>query len=227
MRYSLVSRDVIADSIETVCGAQHYDGLIAIPGCDKNMPGSLMAMARLNRPALMVYGGTIAPGHYKGEDLNIISAFEALGQKIAGNISEEDFKGVVHHACPGPRACGGMYTANSMASAIEALGMSLPYSSSNPAISEEKKKECLEAGKAVKLLLEKDLKPLDIMTKKAFENAITLVTTLGGSTNATLHLVAMARTAGVDISLEDFQRIGNHVPLLADMRTRGRYRMED
>ncbi len=227
MRYSLVSRDIITDSIETVCGAQHYDGLIAVPGCDKNMPGSVMAMARLNRPALMVYGGTIAPGHYKGKDLNIISAFEALGQKIAGTISEEDFKGVVHHACPGPGACGGMYTANSMASAIEALGMSLPYSSSNPAISEEKKKECLAAGKTIRQLLEKDLKPLDIMTKKAFENAITLVITLGGSTNAVLHLVAMARTAGLDLTPDDFQRIGNKVPLLADMKPSGRYLMED
>src|SRR5690625_1378477 len=184
MRYSLVSREVIADSIATVCGAQYYDGLIAIPGCDKNMPGSLMAIARLNRPAIMVYGGTIAPGHYKGEDLNIISAFEALGEKIAGNINDEDFKGVVCNACPGPGACGGMYTANTMAMAIEAMGMSLPYSSSNPAISEEKKKECLEAGKAVKKLLELDLKPLDIMTAKSFENAITMVMAMGGSTNA-------------------------------------------
>src|SRR5699024_7749153 len=227
MRYSLVSRDVIADSIETICGAQYYDGLITVPGCDKNMPGSIMAMARLNRPSLMIYGGSIAPGKYKGKDLNIISAFEALGQKIAGTISDEDFKGVVHHACPGPGACGGMYTANSLASAIEALGMSLPYSSSSPAISEEKKKECMEAGKVVKLLLEKDLKPLDIMTKKAFENAITLVITLGGSTNAVLHLVAMARTADLDLSPDDFQRIGNKVPLLADMKPSGRYLMED
>ncbi len=227
MRYSLVSRDVIADSIETICGAQYYDGLITVPGCDKNMPGSLMAMARLNRPSLMIYGGSIAPGKYKGKDLNIISAFEALGQRIAGNISEEDFRGVVHHACPGPGACGGMYTANSMASAIEALGMSLPYSSSSPAVSEEKKKECLEAGKAIKKLLELDLKPLDIMTKKAFENAVTLVITLGGSTNAVLHLVAMARTAGVDLTPDDFQRIGDKTPLLADMKPSGRYLMED
>ena len=157
MRYSLVSRDVIADSIEAVCGAQYYDGLIAIPGCDKNMPGSLIAMGRLNRPSIMVYGGTIAPGHYKGQDLNIVSAFEALGQKIAGNLSEADFKGIVQHACPGAGACGGMYTANTMAAAIEALGMSLPFSSSNPALSEEKQKECEDAGAAIKLLLEKDI----------------------------------------------------------------------
>ncbi|MDB5210772.1 MAG: ilvD, partial [Sediminibacterium sp.] len=168
MRYSLVSRDIIADSIEAVCGAQYYDGVIALPGCDKNMPGSVMAMGRLNRPAIMVYGGTIAPGHYKGQDLNIVSAFEALGQKLAGNLNDEDFRGIIQHACPGAGACGGMYTANTMASAIEALGMSLPYSSSNPALSEEKQKECLDAGKAIRLLLEKDIKPKDIMTRKAF-----------------------------------------------------------
>lgn len=227
MRYSLVSRDIIADSIEAVCGAQYYDGLIAIPGCDKNMPGSLMAMARLNRPAIMVYGGTIAPGKYKGQDLNIISAFEALGQKLAGTLDEADFKGIVRHACPGPGACGGMYTANTMASAIEAMGMSLPYSSSNPALSEEKKKECLAAGAAVKELLKRDLKPLDIMTRDAFENAITVVMVLGGSTNAVLHLIAMARTAGLDLTPDDFQRISNKVPLLADMKPSGKYLMED
>ncbi|OYX95435.1 MAG: dihydroxy-acid dehydratase, partial [Sphingobacteriia bacterium 35-40-5] len=194
MRYSLVSRDIIADSIEAVCGAQYYDGLIALPGCDKNMPGSVMAMGRLNRPAIMVYGGTIAPGHYKGQDLNIVSAFEALGQKLAGTLDEADFKGIIQHACPGAGACGGMYTANTMASAIEALGMSLPYSSSNPALSEEKQKECREAGKAIHLLLEKDIKPKDIMTRKAFENAVTMVMILGGSTNAVLHLIAMAKS---------------------------------
>src|SRR5450432_712123 len=167
MRYSLVSRDIIADSIETVCGAQYYDSLIAIPGCDKNMPGSIMAMGRLNRPAIMVYGGTIAPGHYKGQDLNIISAFEALGQKIAGNLDEADFKGIVMNSCPGAGACGGMYTANTMSSAIEALGMSLPYSSSNPALSDDKQKECEAIGESIKLLLEKDIKPRDIMTRKA------------------------------------------------------------
>src|SRR4029078_2983545 len=174
MRYYLVSRDIIADSIETVCGAQYYDALIAVPGCDKNMPGSVIAMGRLNRPAIMVYGGTIAPGHYKGQDLNIVSAFEALGQKIAGNLSDADFKGIVQHSCPGAGACGGMYTANTMSSAIEALGMSLPYSSSNPALSKEKQEECEAAGKAILLLLEKDIKPRDIMTREAFENAITV-----------------------------------------------------
>ncbi len=180
MRYSLVSRDVIADSIEAVCGAQYYDALVALPGCDKNMPGSVMAMGRLNRPSIMIYGGTIKAGHYKGEDLNIVSAFEALGQKIAGNITPEDFMGVVKNACPGAGACGGIYTANTMASAIEALGMSLPFSSSNPATSEEKKAECLAAGKAIKILLEKDIKPSDIMTREAFENAISVVMVLGG-----------------------------------------------
>src|SRR5271154_1724213 len=178
MRYSLVSRDVIADSIETNVGAQYYDALIAIPGCDKNMPGSIMAMGRLNRPSIMLYGGTIAPGHYKGQDLNIVSAFEALGQKIAGNLEEADFKGIVRNACPGAGACGGMYTANTMASAIEALGMSLPYSSSNPALSDEKQKECAAIGKAIRILLERDIKPKDIMTRKAFENAITVVMVL-------------------------------------------------
>lgn len=227
MRYSLVSREVIADSIETICGAQYYDGIIALPGCDKNMPGSLMAMARLNRPSIMVYGGTIAPGHYKGQDLNIISAFEALGEKLAGKLNEEDFKGIIQHACPGAGACGGMYTANTMASAIEALGMSLPYSSSNPALSDEKKNECRAAGAAIKALLEKDLKPLDIMTPKAFENAIVIVMALGGSTNAVLHLIAMARTAGLRLTPDDFQRVSNKVPLLADLKPSGKYLMED
>ena len=227
MRYSLVSRDIIADSIETVCGAQYYDALIAVPGCDKNMPGSLIAMGRLNRPAIMVYGGTIAPGHYKGQDLNIVSAFEALGEKIAGKLSEEDFKGIVQHSCPGAGACGGMYTANTMSSAIEALGMSLPYSSSNPALSEEKKNECHAAGKAIHLLLEKDIKPSDIMTRKAFENAVTLIMALGGSTNAVLHLIAMAKSIDVDFSQDDFQTISNKVPVLADLKPSGKYLMED
>src|SRR5689334_19519347 len=190
MRYSLVSRDIIADSIEAVCGAQYYDSLIALPGCDKNMPGSIMAMGRLNRPALMVYGGTIAPGHYNGQDLNIISAFEALGQKLAGQLNDNDFKQIIQKSCPGAGACGGMYTANTMASAIEALGMSLPYSSSNPALSKEKQEECLAAGKAIRYLMEKDIKPRDIMTRKAFENAITVIMALGGSTNAVLHMIA-------------------------------------
>ena len=227
MRYSLVSRDVIADSIETNAGAQYYDGLIGIPGCDKNMPGTIMAMGRLNRPSIMIYGGTIAPGHYKGEDLNIVSAFEALGQKIAGNLSEADFKGIVQHSCPGAGACGGMYTANTMASAIEALGMSLPYSSSNPALSEEKQIECATAGKAIKILLEKDIKPTDIMTRKAFDNAITVIMVLGGSTNAVLHLIAMAKSVGVNLTQDDFQTISNTIPVLADFKPSGKYLMED
>ncbi|MDZ4072165.1 MAG: dihydroxy-acid dehydratase [Sediminibacterium sp.] len=227
MRYSLVSRDVIADSIEAVCGAQYYDALIALPGCDKNMPGSLIAMGRLNRPSIMVYGGTIAPGHYNGQDLNIVSAFEALGQKIAGELSEADFKGIIQHACPGAGACGGMYTANTMASAIEALGMSLPYSSSNPALSDEKKKECLEAGKAIRLLLEKDIKPSDIMTRKAFENAMIVIMVLGGSTNAVLHLIAMAKAVNVPLTQDDFQTISDRIPVLADFKPSGKYLMQD
>ncbi len=227
MRYSLVSRDVIADSIETNAGAQYYDALITVPGCDKNMPGSVMAMGRLNRPSIMLYGGTIAPGHYKGEDLNIVSAFEALGQKIAGNVSEADFKGIVQHSCPGAGACGGMYTANTMASAIEALGMSLPYSSSNPALSEEKQQECIDAGKAIKILLEKDIKPKDIMTREAFENAITVIMVLGGSTNAVLHLIAVAKSVGVALTQDDFQTISNKIPVLADFKPSGKYLMED
>jgi dihydroxy-acid dehydratase len=227
MRYSLVSRDIIADSIEAVCGAQYYDALIAVPGCDKNMPGSIMAMGRLNRPSIMVYGGTIAPGHYKGKNLNIVSAFEALGQKIAGELSDEDFKGIVQHACPGAGACGGMYTANTMSSAIEALGMSLPYSSSNPALSDAKKNECHEAGAAIRLLLEKDIKPSDIMTKKAFENAMTIVMVLGGSTNAVLHLIAMAKSVDVLITQDDFQVISDRTPVIADLKPSGKYLMED
>jgi len=227
MRYSLVSRDLIADSIEAVCGGFYYDGLIALPGCDKNMPGSIMAMGRLNRPSIMVYGGTIAAGHYKGQELNIISSFEALGQKIAGNLEEGDFRGIIKHSCPGAGACGGMYTANTMASAIEALGMSLPYSSSNPALSDEKKKECAEAGKAIKILLEKDIKPSNIMTKEAFENAITVIMVLGGSTNAVLHLIAMAKSVNVEITQDDFQRISNTTPVLADFKPSGKYLMQE
>lgn len=227
MRYSLVSRDIIADSIESVCGAQYYDALIAIPGCDKNMPGSLIAMGRLNRPSIMVYGGTIAPGHYKGQDLNIVSAFEALGHKIAGDITPEDFKNIVRHSCPGAGACGGMYTANTMASAIEAMGMSLPFSSSNPALSEDKKNECLHAGEAIKLLLEKDIKPKDIMTRKAFENAITIVMVLGGSTNAVLHLIAMAKSIDIELTQDDFQKISDKIPMLADFKPSGKYLMQD
>ena len=227
MRYSLVSREVIADSIETVCGAQYYDGLIAVVGCDKNMPGALIAMGRLNRPAIMVYGGTIAGGHWKGKALNIVSAFEALGEKIANKISDEDYKGVIQHACPGAGACGGMYTANTMASAIEALGMALPYSSSNPALSKEKSLECQQAGKAILNLLQKNLKPRDIMTRKAFENAITVVMALGGSTNAVLHLIAMAKAVGVSVTQEDFQQISDNTPLIADLKPSGKYLMED
>lgn len=226
MRYSLVSREVIADSIETVCGAQYYDGLIAVVGCDKNMPGSLIAMGRLNRPAIMVYGGTIAGGHYKGRELNIISSFEALGEKIQGKLSDEDYKGIIQNSCPGAGACGGMYTANTMASAIEALGMALPYSSSNPALSKEKSAECTEAAKAMRLLLEKDIKPRDIMTFKAFENAITIVMVLGGSTNAVLHLIAMAKSVGLKLTQEDFQRISDKTPLIADLKPSGKYLME-
>ena len=227
MRYSLVSRDVIADSIETVCGAQYYDALITVPGCDKNMPGSIMAMARLDRPSIMVYGGTIAPGHYKGEDLNIVSAFEALGKKIAGQLDEADFKGIVMHSCPGAGACGGMYTANTMSSAIEALGMSLPYSSSNPALSEEKRKECADAGMAIRILLEKDIKPSDIMTRKAFENALTIIVALGGSTNAVLHMIAMAHSIGLTLTQDDVQATSNKVPVIADFKPSGKYLMED
>ena len=227
MRYSLVSRDVIADSIETVCGAQYYDALIAVPGCDKNMPGSLIAMGRLNRPSIMIYGGTIAPGHYKEQDLNIVSAFEALGQKMAGELTEADFKGIIQHACPGAGACGGMYTANTMASAIEALGMSLPYSSSNPALSEEKQQECKDAGKAIRLLLERDIKPSDIMTRKAFENAVAVIMVLGGSTNAVLHMIAMAKSVGVSFTQDDFQTISDKIPVLADFKPSGKYLMQD
>ncbi len=227
MRYSLVSREVIADSIETVVGAQYYDGIIAVVGCDKNMPGALIAMGRLNRPSIMVYGGTIAGGNWKGEKLNIISAFEALGKKMAGTITPEDFKGVVQNSCPGAGACGGMYTANTMSSAIEALGMSLPYSSSNPALSKEKSEECKLAGEAIYNILKHDIKPKDIMTKKSFENAITVVVALGGSTNAVLHLIAMARAVGVSVTQEDFQRISDKTPLIADLKPSGKYLMEE
>ena len=227
MRFSLVSRDIIADSIEAVMGAQWYDAMIAVPGCDKNMPGSLMAMGRVNRPSIMVYGGSIHPGKWKGESLNIVSAFEALGKKFNNTITPEDFKGVIQNACPGAGACGGMYTANTMSSAIEALGMSLPYSSSNPALSTEKKQECVDAGKAIKLLLEKDIKPRDIMTRKAFENAITMVAVLGGSTNAVMHLIAIAHSVGIELTLKDFQDISDKTPLLADLKPSGKYLMED
>ncbi|MDZ4845922.1 MAG: dihydroxy-acid dehydratase [Chitinophagales bacterium] len=227
MRYSLPSREIIADSIETVVSAHWYDGVITIAGCDKNMPGALIAMARLNRPSLMVYGGTIASGKYKGKKLDVVSAFEALGEKFAGKISDEDFHNIIKNACPGAGACGGMYTANTMASAIEAMGMSLPYSSSNPALSAEKKNECVQAGKAIRLLLEKNIKPSDIMTKKAFENAMTIVMILGGSTNAVLHLIAMAKAIGVKLTIDDFQKISDKTPFLADLKPSGKFLMED
>ena len=227
MRYSLPSRDIIADSIEIVMGAQWYDGLIAVVGCDKNMPGALMAMARVNRPAILLYGGTIASGHYKNRSLNIVSAFEALGEKIAGKLSQEDYEGIIQNACPGAGACGGMYTANTMASAIEALGMSLPYSSSNPALSPEKQLECKQTGNAIKHLLKEDIKPSDILSPKSFENAIRLIMVLGGSTNAVLHLMAIAKAAYIPLNLIDFQRISDSTPFLADLKPSGRYLMED
>ncbi len=228
MSYSLQSRDIIADSIETVVAAQWYDALIALPGCDKNMPGCLIAMGRLNRPAIMVYGGTIKPGHSKkGETLDIVSAFQSYGASIAGKIDEAMREDIVEHACPGAGACGGMYTANTMASAIEALGMSLPYSSSTPAVEPGKFEECLNAGQAIRTLLERDIKPRDIMTRRAFENAMVIVMALGGSTNAVLHLIAMARAVGVSLTIEDFQTVSNRVPFLADLKPSGKYVMED
>ncbi|MEY5042234.1 MAG: dihydroxy-acid dehydratase [Bacteroidota bacterium] len=227
MKYSLVSRDVIADSIETVVNAQFYDAVVPIVGCDKNMPGALIAMGRLNRPGIMVYGGTIRSGEWCGEKLNIISAFEALGKKVAGELSEEDYKGIIKNACPAAGACGGMYTANTMSSAIEALGMSLPYSSSNPAESKEKIEELKLVGPAIRNLLEKDIKPRDIMTKKAFENALRVIVILGGSTNAVLHLIAMANTVDVDLTLDDFQKMSDTTPLLGDLKPSGKFMMED
>ena len=227
MSYSLQSRDLIADSIETVMGAQWYDALVALPGCDKNMPGCLMAMGRLNRPALMVYGGTIKPGYLGERPLDVVSAFQSYGEFIAGRISEEERQHIVEQACPGAGACGGMYTANTMASAIEALGMSLPYSSSTPAVDPQKKEECVAAGKAMALLLERDLKPRDIMTRAAFENAMVVTMALGGSTNAVLHLIAMARSVGVALSIDDFQKVSDRVPFLADLKPSGKYVMED
>jgi len=228
MSYSLQSRDLIADSIETVMCAQWYDANISLPGCDKNMPGCVMAMARLNRPSLMVYGGTIKPGHTRsGDKLDIVSAFESYGKFLSGAIDEETRREIVHRACPGAGACGGMYTANTMAVAIEALGMSLPYSSSAPAESPEKREECLRAGAAIRELLERDIKPSDIMTRAAFENAMVLVVALGGSTNAVLHLIAMAHAAGVRLSIDDFQKVSDRVPYLADLKPSGQYVMAD
>jgi dihydroxy-acid dehydratase len=227
MSYSLQSRDLIADSIETVMAAQWYDALIAIPGCDKNMPGCLMAMGRLNRPSLMIYGGTIKPGFLNGEKLDIVSAFQCYGEYLAGKISEEQRRSIVRNACPGAGACGGMYTANTMATAIEALGMTLPYSSSTPAEDPGKIEECLRAGQAILRLLELDLKPRDIMTPRAFENALVVVMAVGGSTNAVLHLIAIARSVGVSLTLDDFQRVSDRVPYLADLKPSGRYVQED
>ena len=227
MSYSLQSRDIIADSIETVMGAQWYDANISIPGCDKNMPGVMIAMGRINRPALMVYGGTIKPGHWKNATLDIVSAFQSYGEYIAGKIDDEERKQIVTHACPGAGACGGMYTANTMASAIEALGMSLPYSSSIPAIDPGKLEECLQAGRSIRYLLENDIKPRDIMTREAFENALVIVMALGGSTNAVLHLIAMARAVDVPLTIDDFQKVSDRVPFLADLKPSGKYVMED
>ncbi|MCX7848139.1 MAG: dihydroxy-acid dehydratase [bacterium] len=227
MKCSLPSRDIIADSIEAVMRAQWYDACVAVPGCDKNMPGALIAMARLNRPALMVYGGTIQPGSHCGRAVDIVTAFEAYGEYVAGRLSEEEMREVVRHACPGAGACGGMYTANTMAAAIETLGMSLPYSSSIPAAYPEKLRECYEAGRAIRNLLELDLKPRDIMTRAAFENAIVMVMALGGSTNAVLHLLAIAHAAEVALTVDDFQRISDKVPYIGDLKPSGRYVMED
>ncbi|SDX76313.1 dihydroxy-acid dehydratase [Lutibacter oricola] len=227
MNYSLPSRDVIADSIEIVMNAQSYDGLVTVVGCDKNMPGAIMAMLRLNRPSLMVYGGTIASGNYKGRKLNIVSAFEALGQKIAGEISEEEYKEIIKRSIPGAGACGGMYTANTMASSIEAMGFALPYNSSIPAENPHKETESERIAVAIKNLLELDLKPLDIITKKSLENAITVVNALGGSTNAVLHYLAIAHAAGIEFTLDDFQRVSDRTPLIADLKPSGEYLMED
>ena len=227
MRFSLPSRDIIADSMETVVEAMSYDALITIVGCDKNMPGALMAMLRTNRPSILVYGGTIASGNYKGKKLDIVSSFEAWGEKMAGKIDEKEFNEIIKHACPGAGACGGMYTANTMASAIEALGMSLPYNSSNPALSAQKVSESVKAGEMIKYLIEKDIKPSDIVTKKSLENAIRVVVALGGSTNAVLHFLAIAKAADIEFTLDDFQKISNQTPLLADLKPSGKYLMED
>ena len=228
MSFSLQSRDLIADSIETMMAAQWYDANISLPGCDKNMPGCIMAMGRLNRPALMIYGGTIKPGHDQNNNpLDIVSAFQSYGQCLAGTLSEAERQDVVKHACPGAGACGGMYTANTMASAIEALGMSLPYSSSTPAEYPAKLEECFQAGKAIRNLLEKDIKPRDIMTRVAFENAMVIVMALGGSTNAVLHLIAMAKSVEVELTLDDFQKVSDRIPFLADLKPSGEYVMED
>ena len=227
MRFSLPSRDIIADSIETVIQGMSYDGVVTVVGCDKNMPGALMAMLRLNRPGVLVYGGTIAPGCHKGKKIDIVSAFEAWGENVAGKIDEKQFKDIIKNACPGPGACGGMYTANTMASAIEAMGMTLPYNSSNPAISNNKKDECFQVGSILKNLLVNDIKPRDIVTRKSIENAVKLIIVLGGSTNAVLHLLAIAKSADIDFSIDDFQKICNKTPFLADLKPSGKHLMED
>ncbi|NNK30384.1 MAG: dihydroxy-acid dehydratase [Flavobacteriaceae bacterium] len=227
MRYSLPSRDIIADSMETVVQAMNYDALVTVVGCDKNMPGALMAMIRLDRPSVLVYGGTIASGCLRGKKLDIVSAFEAWGEKVAGTMNEKEFREVIENACPGAGACGGMYTANTMASAIEALGMALPYNSSNPAIGEDKDQDCLKAGRALRHLLEKDLKPSDIINHKSLENAVRFLTLMGGSTNAVLHFLAIAKAANVDFTLDDFQRISDSTPFLADLKPSGQFLMED
>jgi len=227
MRFSLPSRDIIADSMETVVQGMSYDGLVTVVGCDKNMPGALMAMLRLNRPSILVYGGTIASGCHNDKKLDIVSAFEAWGEKVAGTIQEDEYKSVIRKSVPGAGACGGMYTANTMASAIEALGMALPFNSSNPAISKNKEEECKKAGAMMRMLLEKDIKPLDIVTRKSLENAIRLVTIMGGSTNAVLHFLAIARAADIDFTLQDFQHISDTTPFIADLKPSGKYLMED
>ncbi|MBL6665700.1 MAG: dihydroxy-acid dehydratase [Flavobacteriaceae bacterium] len=227
MRFSLPSRDVIADSVETVVQAMSYDGVVTVVGCDKNMPGALMAMLRLNRPSILVYGGTIASGCVRDKELDVVSAFEAWGEKVAGKIEENEYQKVIRNACPGAGACGGMYTANTMASAIEALGMSLPYSSSNPAVSKEKIEDCKAVGVAMRHLIEKDLKPLDIVTKKSLENALRLIAVLGGSTNAVLHFLAIAHAANIDLTIDDFQKISDTTPFLADLKPSGKYLMKD
>ena len=227
MRYSLPSRDIIADSIETVVQAMAYDALITVVGCDKNMPGALMSMLRLNRPSILVYGGTIAPGCHNGKKLDVVSAFEAWGEKVSGKIDESEFSNIIKNACPGAGACGGMYTANTMSSAIEAMGMSLPYNSSNPATSEEKINECNEIGNAIDNLIKNDLKPLDILTRESIENAVRLITVLGGSTNAVLHILAIAKSANINFSIDDFQKISESTPFLADLKPSGKFLMED
>ena len=227
MRFSLPSRDVIADSVETVVQAMSYDGVVTVVGCDKNMPGALMGMLRLNRPSILVYGGTIASGCVRDKELDVVSAFEAWGEKVAGKIDENEYKKVIRNACPGAGACGGMYTANTMASAIEALGMSLPFSSSNPAVSQEKIEDCKAVGSAMRKLIETDLKPSDIVTKNSLENALRLISVLGGSTNAVLHFLAIAHAAGIDLSIDDFQKISDTTPFLADLKPSGKYLMKD